>query len=54
MKGIDKNLVAIIMAGGVGTRFWTLSTQERPKQCLHDNKGVADEDEYTFNRNCFY
>jgi len=34
MEGIDKNLVAIIMAGGVGTRFWPLSTHERPKQFI--------------------
>jgi len=34
MESIDKNLVAIIMAGGVGTRFWPLSTHERPKQFI--------------------
>ena len=28
------NPVAIIMAGGVGTRFWPLSTNDRPKQFL--------------------
>jgi len=28
------NLAAVIMAGGVGTRFWPLSTEERPKQFL--------------------
>lgn len=28
------NLVVIIMAGGAGTRFWPLSTEERPKQFL--------------------
>lgn len=27
-------LVAVIMAGGVGTRFWPLSTPDRPKQFL--------------------
>lgn len=27
-------LVAVIMAGGAGTRFWPLSTAERPKQFL--------------------
>ena len=27
-------LVAVIMAGGSGTRFWPLSTEERPKQFL--------------------
>ncbi|MGB3172950.1 MAG: sugar phosphate nucleotidyltransferase, partial [Saprospiraceae bacterium] len=25
---------AIIMAGGAGTRFWPLSTEEKPKQFL--------------------
>ena len=34
MESIGKNLVAIIMAGGVGTRFWPLSTHERPKQFI--------------------
>ncbi|MBI3924998.1 MAG: NTP transferase domain-containing protein [Armatimonadetes bacterium] len=28
------DLVAVIMAGGVGTRFWPMSTPERPKQFL--------------------
>jgi len=28
------NLVVVIMAGGVGTRFWPLSTEEKPKQFL--------------------
>jgi len=27
-------LVAFIMAGGRGERFWPLSTKERPKQLL--------------------
>lgn len=27
-------LVAVIMAGGAGTRFWPLSTQDKPKQFL--------------------
>jgi mannose-1-phosphate guanylyltransferase len=27
-------LVVVIMAGGIGTRFWPLSTQEKPKQFL--------------------
>ncbi len=27
-------VVAVILAGGVGTRFWPLSTQERPKQFI--------------------
>lgn len=34
MEETDTNLVAIIMAGGVGTRFWPLSTQEKPKQFI--------------------
>lgn len=29
-----RDLVAVIMAGGVGTRFWPLSTEGRPKQFL--------------------
>lgn len=29
-----KPLVVVIMAGGAGTRFWPLSTEERPKQFL--------------------
>ena len=29
-----KNNYAIIMAGGVGSRFWPFSTQENPKQFL--------------------
>lgn len=32
MDRADQDLVAVIMAGGVGTRFWPLSTEERPKQ----------------------
>lgn len=27
-------LTALIMAGGKGTRFWPLSTEEKPKQFL--------------------
>ncbi|MCF8063497.1 MAG: mannose-1-phosphate guanylyltransferase, partial [Deltaproteobacteria bacterium] len=34
MDPTDHNLVAVIMAGGVGTRFWPLSTRERPKQFI--------------------
>ena len=38
----QKNMVAVIMAGGVGTRFWPLSTDERPKQFLKliDNRSL--------------
>ena len=32
MSALEKRLVAVIMAGGMGTRFWPLSTPERPKQ----------------------
>lgn len=28
------SLVAVVMAGGAGTRFWPMSTHERPKQLL--------------------
>ena len=31
---MNKNNYAIIMAGGVGSRFWPLSTPERPKQFI--------------------
>lgn len=34
MSGLEKNLVAVIMAGGMGTRFWPLSTPARPKQFI--------------------
>ncbi|MBI4774787.1 MAG: NTP transferase domain-containing protein [Deltaproteobacteria bacterium] len=30
----EKALVAVIMAGGSGTRFWPLSTADRPKQFI--------------------
>ena len=29
-----KDLVVVILAGGAGTRFWPLSTEQRPKQFL--------------------
>jgi mannose-1-phosphate guanylyltransferase len=35
MKEQKHDLVVVIMAGGVGTRFWPLSTDETPKQFLH-------------------
>jgi len=34
MDRTDQDLVAVILAGGVGTRFWPLSTEERPKQFI--------------------
>lgn len=36
----NKNYYAVIMAGGVGSRFWPMSTQENPKQ-FHDMLGVG-------------
>lgn len=37
---MNKNYYAVIMAGGVGSRFWPMSTQENPKQ-FHDMLGVG-------------
>jgi len=34
MENGERNLVAVIMAGGVGTHFWPLSTQKKPKQFI--------------------
>lgn len=34
MEGARKMLCALIMAGGKGTRFWPISTDEKPKQFL--------------------
>ncbi len=34
MMNVENNLVAVIMAGGAGSRFWPLSTEEKPKQFL--------------------
>jgi mannose-1-phosphate guanylyltransferase len=34
MPSDELNLVGVIMAGGAGTRFWPLSTEEKPKQFL--------------------
>ncbi|MCK4991541.1 MAG: NTP transferase domain-containing protein, partial [Bacteroidales bacterium] len=31
---MDKNYYCVIMAGGIGSRFWPLSKKERPKQFL--------------------
>jgi mannose-1-phosphate guanylyltransferase len=31
---VPESRVAVILAGGVGERFWPLSTPERPKQLL--------------------
>lgn len=38
---MDKNYYAVIMAGGVGSRFWPLSTTDNPKQ-FHDMLGTGD------------
>ena len=35
MKEQRLDMVVVIMAGGIGTRFWPLSTEERPKQFLN-------------------
>lgn len=46
----NKNLYAIIMAGGVGSRFWPVSTTEFPKQ-FHDMLGCGETlIQKTFNR----
>ena len=36
----NKNYYAILMAGGVGSRFWPVSTQGFPKQ-FHDMLGTG-------------
>ncbi|WP_104734569.1 mannose-1-phosphate guanylyltransferase [Hanstruepera ponticola] len=47
---MNKNYYAILMAGGVGSRFWPISTQEFPKQ-FHDMLGTGDTlIQKTFNR----
>ncbi|RZW42936.1 MAG: mannose-1-phosphate guanylyltransferase [Flavobacteriaceae bacterium] len=38
---MSKNYYAILMAGGVGSRFWPVSTQKFPKQ-FHDMLGTGD------------
>ena len=37
---MNKNYYAVIMAGGVGSRFWPVSTPEHPKQ-FHDMLGTG-------------
>jgi mannose-1-phosphate guanylyltransferase len=37
----NKNYYAVLMAGGVGSRFWPISTTENPKQ-FHDMLGTGD------------
>jgi len=36
----NKNFYAVIMAGGIGSRFWPMSTEKHPKQ-FHDMLGVG-------------
>ncbi|WP_299557048.1 mannose-1-phosphate guanylyltransferase [Seonamhaeicola sp.] len=38
---MNKNYYAILMAGGIGTRFWPVSTPDFPKQ-FHDMLGTGD------------
>lgn len=38
---MNKNYYAVIMAGGVGSRFWPVSTSEFPKQ-FHDMLGTGE------------
>ncbi len=38
---MNKNYYAVLMAGGVGSRFWPISTTENPKQ-FHDMLGAGD------------
>lgn len=38
---MKKNYYAILMAGGVGSRFWPVSTEDFPKQ-FHDMLGTGD------------
>ncbi len=47
---MNKNYYAVIMAGGVGSRFWPISTQQFPKQ-FHDLLGTGNTlIQQTFNR----
>jgi len=49
---MNKNYYAILMAGGVGSRFWPVSTQDFPKQ-FHDMLGSGETlIQKTFNRLC--
>ena len=38
---MNKNYYAILMAGGVGSRFWPISTEDFPKQ-FHDMLGTGE------------
>ncbi|WP_268224829.1 mannose-1-phosphate guanylyltransferase [Sinomicrobium oceani] len=47
---MNKNYYAILMAGGIGSRFWPVSTTELPKQ-FHDMLGTGETlIQKTFNR----
>ena len=47
---MNKNYYAVIMAGGIGSRFWPLSTKKFPKQ-FHDMLGTGETlIQKTFNR----
>src|SRR5690242_2600177 len=35
LLGSDVNMWAVVLAGGIGSRFWPLSTPTRPKQLLN-------------------
>jgi len=37
---MNKNYYAVLMAGGVGSRFWPVSTEANPKQ-FHDMLGTG-------------
>ncbi len=39
-KNLNKNYYAVIMAGGIGSRFWPVSTTSFPKQ-FHDMLGTG-------------
>ena len=41
LKRMNKNYYAVLMAGGVGSRFWPISTSSYPKQ-FHDMLGTGD------------
>jgi mannose-1-phosphate guanylyltransferase len=41
LKTLKKNYYAVIMAGGIGSRFWPVSTQEFPKQ-FQDMLGTGE------------
>lgn len=50
MKTFNTNYYAVIMAGGVGSRFWPVSTSKLPKQ-FHDMLGIGETLlQHTYNR----